>query len=608
MTLVQSAFSGLFNASLPSPTTYTYDAKKRKFISSELSIFGKTAYYTSNFFKALLITSALPVAASFSLLNYLKNKSIEWIIPRAKKHETVMSEKEVLQELAKMQLGPSDSTFQSCGIGNGPDISRPAFEGRCNWAKAVEHPVITDSSGNKKILINSSTEELRASYRNILDYPKGLVNILNKIGATAYRFSIERSVIEPKPGVYDKAAIEKYIKLCKELKKAGIEPWVTLDHYTSPEWFAESGGFHNEENIDNFVEYACGFIERLYNEAKVTKFMTFNELNGTGFCTEFMQFNPLDSVTVKENNKSVVKPISGLRASFTNIKNRMRAHCTIFERMKDLRDLGVEIALTHQSLKFDACNSYNLIERITCYALTFISHYFVFNFFKDGCLQAPFFMNTHIANGEKLLTFLGIQGYGHSYLKVGFGTGEEPSGIYPLKKFRIPLLGYFTKYHTFEAGNTSPDTGGKVQNFGPAVKVEDFEHDLEEATSLNVKVAVTENGCDLNIGHFGENGARADEATQEDYYKKIFPIIAKFKVMAYFFWTFFKGQHEWNNGVGSNGKGILLGVADAEKDSATGKLTGKYTLSPAGKHIQTTLVAARALNKPSYSFFSYFFG
>ncbi len=606
-TLVQSALGGLFSASLPSPLIYTYDSTKVKFVSSELSIFGKTAYYGSNFFKGLFFTAALPFAAGLSLLNYLKNRSIEWIRPSEKKLEKVMTEKDVLEKLSQMKLGPSDSTFQSSGIGNGSNISRPGFEGRCNWAEAVKHPVITDAKGNKKTLISSTTKELSASYRNILENPKTFIKILQAMGCTAYRFSVERSVIEPQgpdskgKHTFDGRAYDIYAAFCRELKNAGIEPWITIDHYTSPEWFAKTGGFHNEENINSFVIYALRLINYLSNEAGVTKFMTFNELNGTGFCTEFMQFNPPDSLRVKENGKDVDKPILGIRAAFTNEQNRMRAHCTIFKKVQDLiskKQISkeVEIGLTHQFLKFNPCNPYNLIERITCCVLTFISHNFIFNFLKDGRLQVPFLMNTYIdTNGQKPLDFLGVQGYGHSYLKVGLGTGEEPSGIYPLKKYKVPLLGYLTKYHTFEAGNTSPDKGGKVQNFGPAVKPEDFEHDLEEAETLGIKMAITENGCDANIGHTGENGARFDEKTQEEYYQKIFKIVAKFKLMGYFFWTLFRGQHEWNNGVGSPGKGILLGVVDVEKDETTGKLTGKCNFSPAGKYIQTTFLAARGI-------------
>jgi len=66
------------------------------------------------------------------------------------------------------------------------------------------------------------------------------VAALKKIGATHYRFSLEWARIEPKPGIYDEAAIRHYVGMARKLRAAGIEPVVCLWHFTFPGWLHDT--------------------------------------------------------------------------------------------------------------------------------------------------------------------------------------------------------------------------------------------------------------------------------------------------------------------------------------------------------------------------------
>lgn len=59
---------------------------------------------------------------------------------------------------------------------------------------------------------------------------------LKKIRPTHYRFSVEWARIEPKPGVYNEAAIREYVRRVRQLKAIGIEPVICLWHFTFPSW------------------------------------------------------------------------------------------------------------------------------------------------------------------------------------------------------------------------------------------------------------------------------------------------------------------------------------------------------------------------------------
>ncbi|MBN8709470.1 MAG: glycoside hydrolase family 1 protein [Verrucomicrobia bacterium] len=64
---------------------------------------------------------------------------------------------------------------------------------------------------------------------------------LKKIGVNHYRFGVEWARIEPHPGQYNEAALRRYVDFARKLKAAGIEPVVTLWHFTFPDWMVVKG-------------------------------------------------------------------------------------------------------------------------------------------------------------------------------------------------------------------------------------------------------------------------------------------------------------------------------------------------------------------------------
>jgi beta-glucosidase len=82
------------------------------------------------------------------------------------------------------------------------------------------------------------------------------VRLLTDLGLNAYRMSVEWARIEPEPGRFDQAALDTYRRQFEALTQAGIEPMVTLHHFTSPRWLAERGGWSNPDVVSRFVDYA----------------------------------------------------------------------------------------------------------------------------------------------------------------------------------------------------------------------------------------------------------------------------------------------------------------------------------------------------------------
>lgn len=80
------------------------------------------------------------------------------------------------------------------------------------------------------------------------------------LGIDTYRFSLEWSRLEPREGVFDDDALDRYRSWCARLREAGIAPLVTLHHFTEPLWLTDRGGFEADEALEaftRFVEHAA---------------------------------------------------------------------------------------------------------------------------------------------------------------------------------------------------------------------------------------------------------------------------------------------------------------------------------------------------------------
>lgn len=89
------------------------------------------------------------------------------------------------------------------------------------------------------------------------------IRLLSETGLNAYRFSIEWARIEPKQGEYDESEIEHYKNVLECCHKYGVEPIVTMMHFTSPKWLIDNGGWEDEKVVDAFAAYCKYVVERL---------------------------------------------------------------------------------------------------------------------------------------------------------------------------------------------------------------------------------------------------------------------------------------------------------------------------------------------------------
>ncbi|MFA6033604.1 MAG: glycoside hydrolase family 1 protein [Myxococcota bacterium] len=87
------------------------------------------------------------------------------------------------------------------------------------------------------------------------------IKLVAQAGVKVYRVSIEWARIEPEQGVFDETALAHYRDILKTIRQNGMEPMVTLHHFTNPKWVAANGWWAWDGIIDAFGLYA-GYVAR----------------------------------------------------------------------------------------------------------------------------------------------------------------------------------------------------------------------------------------------------------------------------------------------------------------------------------------------------------
>ncbi len=248
-------------------------------------------------------------------------------------------------------------------------------------------------------------------------------------GHNVHRFSIEWSRIEPEEGKFDEKEIEHYRKVILALRERGIEPFVTLWHWTEPIWFDALGGWVNKKSI----KYFSRFVEKIVGEYGdlVNFWIVINEPNvglGFGYVTGAQP-------PAKKNI------VSFLRAYFHLLSAYKKAY-EIIHKINKTANVG----FAHSYYIYEA-NLWKPINKIIASIPTFFSNYFA-----------------RKTKGHE--DFIGCNYYTRMVLswkmrnisdsdKTDLGWEIYPEGIYNilsgLKKYNLPI--YITENGLADAGD-----------------------------------------------------------------------------------------------------------------------------------------------------------
>lgn len=113
------------------------------------------------------------------------------------------------------------------------------------------------------------------------------IELLAQLGLKSYRFSIEWARVEPNPGEWSESALDHYRDVCDECIKHGLEPVITLHHFTSPQWLMRFGGWRGDETPTLFARYVEQVMRRIGDRVRYV--VTMNECNIAAVLQDYVQ-------------------------------------------------------------------------------------------------------------------------------------------------------------------------------------------------------------------------------------------------------------------------------------------------------------------------------
>ncbi len=191
-------------------------------------------------------------------------------------------------------------------------------------------------------------------------------DLAQKMNNNAHRFSIEWARIEPEQGKFDQKEIEHYKKVIKALKDRGLEPFVTLYHWTLPVWFAKKGGWLNKKSPEYFAKYV-EFVVR--NLPDVKFWVVLNEpIVGLGHKYIDGEFPPFKKLAIIKFIRSIYSLVRAYKGSYKVIhKINPRAKVSISQMMST----------------FEAKRSWCPAERLFAFVANFLSGDYFYNLIKN---------------------------------------------------------------------------------------------------------------------------------------------------------------------------------------------------------------------------------
>jgi beta-glucosidase len=106
---------------------------------------------------------------------------------------------------------------------------------------------------------------------------------LKKLGVTHFRFGVEWARIEPRKGEINEEALRQYARMAHEVRAAGMEPVLTLWHFTFPDWLypkdLSKANFLNPDVETAWREHVRRVVKATKGDVRI--YVPQNEPNGT---------------------------------------------------------------------------------------------------------------------------------------------------------------------------------------------------------------------------------------------------------------------------------------------------------------------------------------
>jgi beta-glucosidase len=278
-------------------------------------------------------------------------------------------------------------------------------------------------------------------------------------GQNGHRFSVEWSRVEPREGEFDVAALAHYadvVRLCREL---GMEPLVTLHHFTFPLWLADAGGAAAPRAPLRFARFAAACAEAF--GAGVRWWITVNE--------------PVVLATVGHLRGEWPPGERSLRRTFATLRGlaRMHAAATLaLRRVAAAHGREARISVAHHVRGLFPANPASPLDRAVAALPDHLFNRWWLRICRSGRLEPPIGIGQRIAGLAGSLDYVGLNHYCDDVLSFDIARPGE----------------------LFARQRPRPDR--PLSSFGWAIDAEGLRHALHLVAreSGGLPIVITENG------------------------------------------------------------------------------------------------------------------
>jgi len=336
-------------------------------------------------------------------------------------------------------------------------------------------------------------------------------DLISELGHNAHRLSLEWSRLEPKKDQWNEEAFLHYEQVLAELTSRGIEPVVTLHHFTNPQWFSGLGGWLDPDAPNHFADYVDRVVRRF--GAWVRIWITINE-------PMVLLYHGYVSGTWPPGEKSLPKAFKAMR---NLLRGHQRAYQKIHEAYDTIYKKPVWVSLAKHAMVFAPCRPHSYSDRISTWFRDWFFNDLFLKALWSGFLFVPGFF-CEFLEAQGTLDFIGVNYYRREFVQGHFLSGSGLMGESCLEKH--------------------PDHPVEERNvLGWEVYPEGLLTFLKRWSRFQVPLMVTENGIctedDTQRARFIQSHVAALEQARAQ----------GISVTGYFYWSLLD-NFEWAEGFG----------------------------------------------------------
>jgi beta-glucosidase len=230
------------------------------------------------------------------------------------------------------------------------------------------------------------------------------LDLVQDLSLDSYRFSIEWARIEPRPGEFDHQALDHYAEVIAACRERGLEPFVTLHHFSHPKWFMDRGGWESPDAPEAFARYVRFVGQGL--KRQVTHWITINE--------------PLVYVMHAHILGDWLPCRRGFRPLVRTCRNLLRGHfraTRILREVEAAESCGPQIGLAHHLRVFEGLRPGHRLDAAAAWLQGHPFNWVFLDSLERGRFFAPLGVGERIREACPAQDFLGVNYYSRDRLK-----------------------------------------------------------------------------------------------------------------------------------------------------------------------------------------------